>query len=146
MSEAVERDTTMPPPLPGRRTTKQRTAVAELLAEMDEFRSAQDLHDELRKRGEEIGLTTVYRTLQSLSEAGEIDMLRTDSGEARYRRCSPHRHHHLLCRSCGYTVEIEAPAVEQWAEKTAVDYGFSDINHTVEITGTCTTCTTSPSV
>lgn len=144
MSEAAARDN-MPLPLPGRRATRQRAAVVELLAEVDDFRSAQDLHDELRKRGEGIGLTTVYRTLQSLSEAGEIDMLRTGSGEALYRRCSPHHHHHLLCRACGYTVEIESPKVEQWAENTATNHGFSDISHTMEITGTCATCTTGAS-
>ncbi|EHR60516.1 Fur family transcriptional regulator [Saccharomonospora cyanea] len=127
-------------PLPGRRATKQRAAVVDLLAEVDDFRSAQELHDELRKRGEGIGLTTVYRTLQSLSEAGEIDVLRTDSGEALYRQCSAHHHHHLVCRHCGYTVEVEGPAVERWAERIALGNGFSDINHTVEITGTCSTC------
>ncbi|WP_026454953.1 Fur family transcriptional regulator [Saccharomonospora iraqiensis] len=129
-------------PVPGRRATRQRAAVVALLAEVDEFRSAQDLHDELRRRGEGIGLTTVYRTLQSLSEAGEIDVLRTDSGEAVYRRCSAHHHHHLVCRHCGYTVEVEGPAVERWAERTAAGNGFSDIRHTVEIVGTCTDCAT----
>ncbi|WP_092530572.1 Fur family transcriptional regulator [Amycolatopsis arida] len=127
-------------PVPGRRATRQRAAVVELLDEVDDFRSAQELHDELRKRGEGIGLTTVYRTLQSLSEAGEIDVLRTDSGEAIYRRCSSHHHHHLVCRRCGYTVEIEGPAVERWADKIAAGNGFSDISHTVEIVGTCATC------
>ncbi|WP_326943267.1 MULTISPECIES: Fur family transcriptional regulator [unclassified Amycolatopsis] len=124
-------------PVPGRRSTKQRAAVVELLSAVDDFRSAQDLHDELRKRGDGIGLTTVYRTLQSLSEAGEIDVLRTDSGEAIYRRCSAHHHHHLVCRLCGRTVEVEGPAVERWAEKIAAEHGFSEISHTVEITGTC---------
>jgi Fur family ferric uptake transcriptional regulator len=127
-------------PVPGRRATKQRAAVVELLNEMDDFRSAQELHDELRKRGEGIGLTTVYRTLQSLSEAGEIDVLRTQSGEAVYRRCSSHHHHHLVCRHCGRTVEIEGPAVERWADKIAAGHGFSDISHTVEIIGTCADC------
>ncbi|HWD05944.1 MAG TPA: Fur family transcriptional regulator [Amycolatopsis sp.] len=126
-----------PAPVPGRRSTKQRAAVVELLNTVDDFRSAQELHDELRKRGDGIGLTTVYRTLQSLSEAGEIDVLRTDSGEAIYRRCSTHHHHHLVCRVCGRTVEVEGPAVERWAEKIAAENGFSDISHTVEITGTC---------
>ncbi|PKV99773.1 Fur family zinc uptake regulator [Amycolatopsis echigonensis] len=126
-----------PAPVPGRRSTKQRAAVVDLLSTVDDFRSAQELHDELRKRGDGIGLTTVYRTLQSLSEAGEIDVLRTDSGEAIYRRCSSHHHHHLVCRVCGRTVEVEGPAVERWAEKIAADHGFTDINHTVEITGTC---------
>lgn len=124
-------------PVPGRRSTKQRAAVVELLKEVDDFRSAQELHDELRKRGDGIGLTTVYRTLQSLSEAGEIDVLRTDTGEAIYRRCSSHHHHHLVCRICGSTVEVEGPAVERWAEKIASEHGFSDISHTVEIVGTC---------
>ncbi len=124
-------------PVPGRRSTKQRAAVVDLLKEIDDFRSAQELHDELRKRGDGIGLTTVYRTLQSLSEAGEIDVLRTDTGEAIYRRCSSHHHHHLVCRLCGSTVEVEGPAVERWAEKIASEHGFSDISHTVEIVGTC---------
>ncbi|GAB3163446.1 Fur family transcriptional regulator [Amycolatopsis sp. NPDC004378] len=124
-------------PVPGRRSTRQRAAVVELLSTVDDFRSAQELHDELRKRGDGIGLTTVYRTLQSLSEAGEIDVLRTDSGEAIYRRCSAHHHHHLVCRVCGRTVEVEGPAVERWAEKIAAENGFSQISHTVEITGTC---------
>lgn len=127
-------------PVPGRRATKQRAAVVELLNEIDDFRSAQELHDELRKRGDGIGLTTVYRTLQSLSDAGVIDVLRTESGEAVYRRCSEHHHHHLVCRQCGYTVEIEGPAVERWADKIASSNGFSNISHTVEIVGTCSAC------
>lgn len=127
-------------PVPGLRSTKQRAAVVELLAEVDDFRSAQELHDELRKRGDGIGLTTVYRTLQSLSEAGEVDVLRTESGEAIYRRCSTHHHHHLVCRHCGRTVEVEGPAVERWAEKIASGHGFSEITHTVEIVGTCADC------
>ncbi|GAA4551007.1 Fur family transcriptional regulator [Amycolatopsis samaneae] len=134
MSQAAPRGTT---PVPGRRSTRQRTAVVDLLNTIDGFRSAQELHDELRRRGDGIGLTTVYRTLQSLSEAGEIDVLRTESGEAIYRRCSAHHHHHLVCRVCGRTVEVEGPAVERWAEKVAAEHGFSDISHTVEIVGLC---------
>jgi Fur family ferric uptake transcriptional regulator len=126
--------------LPGRRSTKQRTAVAELLDQTSDFRSAQELHEELRKRGQGIGLTTVYRTLQSLADAGEIDVLRTDSGEAVYRRCSDHHHHHLVCRVCGRTVEVEGPAVERWAERIAAENGFSSVSHTVEVFGTCADC------
>jgi Fur family ferric uptake transcriptional regulator len=128
------------PVVPGRRSTRQRTAVAELLEQLSEFRSAQELHEELRKRGQGIGLTTVYRTLQSLVDAGEIDVLRTDAGEAVYRRCSDHHHHHLVCRHCGRTVEVEGPAVEKWAEKIASENGFSEVSHTVEVFGTCADC------
>jgi Fur family transcriptional regulator, ferric uptake regulator len=130
------------PAVPGRRSTKQRAAVASLLEQLEEFRSAQELHEELRTRGEGIGLTTVYRTLQSLAEAGEVDVLRIRGGEAVYRRCSSHHHHHLVCRDCGHTVEVEGPAVERWAEKVAAENGFSQISHTVEVFGTCADCTT----
>ncbi|HEY2765397.1 MAG TPA: transcriptional repressor [Pseudonocardiaceae bacterium] len=129
-----------PAPLPGLRSTRQRTAVTQLLEETEDFRSAQEIHEKLRRNGEGIGLTTVYRTLQTLADAGEIDMLRTDSGEAVYRRCSAHHHHHLVCRRCGHTVEVEGPTVELWAEKVAAEHGFTDLSHTVEIFGSCLTC------
>ena len=136
--------TPRPAPLPGLRTTRQRTAVTRLLDDVDDFRSAQEIHEQLRRNGEGIGLTTVYRTLQTLADAGEIDMLRTDTGEAVYRRCSAHHHHHLVCRHCGRTVEVEGPTVELWAEKVAAEHGFTDISHTVEIFGTCSPCATAP--
>jgi Fur family transcriptional regulator, ferric uptake regulator len=127
-------------PVAGLRSTRQRTAIARLLDQLDDFRSAQELHEELRKRGEAIGLTTVYRTLQSLADAGEVDVLRTDSGEAIYRQCSSHHHHHLVCRSCGRTVEVEGPAVESWANRVAAEHGFAEVSHTMEIFGTCGDC------
>lgn len=123
------------------RSTRQRAAVAAALAEAAEFRSAQELHDILRHRGDSVGLTTVYRTLQSLADAGEVDVLRTSDGEAVYRRCSTGgHHHHLVCRSCGSAVEVEGPAVEKWAESVAREHGYVDIGHTVEIFGTCADC------
>lgn len=122
------------------RSTRQRTAVRSLLDSTDEFRSAQDLHAELRREGQAVGLATVYRTLQSLAEAGEVDVLRTDDGEAVYRRCSDTHHHHLVCRSCGRTVEVEGPEVERWARAMAREHGFTETEHTVEIVGTCPEC------
>ncbi|MGB3485762.1 MAG: Fur family transcriptional regulator [Mycobacterium sp.] len=125
------------------RATKQRAAITELLDTLDEFKSAQELHDELRRRGENIGLTTVYRTLQAMSTAEQVDMLRTDTGESVYRRCSTHHHHHLVCRECGATVEVEGPEVETWAAEVAAEHGFGDVSHTVEIFGTCRGCSAS---
>ncbi|MEU7567136.1 Fur family transcriptional regulator [Streptomyces fradiae] len=123
------------------RSTRQRAAVAAALNEVDEFRSAQELHDMLKHRGDSVGLTTVYRTLQSLADAGEVDVLRTSEGEAVYRRCSTgEHHHHLVCRGCGKAVEVEGPAVEEWAESVAAEHGFVNVAHTVEIFGTCAEC------
>ena len=124
----------------GVRATRQRAAIAGLLDTLDEFRSAQELHDELRQRGENIGLTTVYRTLQSMASAGLLDTLRNDTGESVYRRCSDHHHHHLVCRSCGSTVEVGDREVEEWAAEVAAKHGFSNVSHTIEIYGTCSDC------
>ncbi|MBA2775072.1 MAG: transcriptional repressor [Nocardioidaceae bacterium] len=128
----------------GARPTRQRKAVAAALAEVDVFRSAQEIHQLLRDRGEDVGLTTVYRTLTALAEAGEIDVLRAPDGESVYRQCSTGHHHHLVCRTCGRTVEIEGPAVESWATKTARAHGFAEVEHTLEIFGTCESCATHP--
>ncbi|ABK72894.1 Fur family transcriptional regulator [Mycolicibacterium smegmatis] len=126
------------------RSTRQRAAIADLLNETEGFRSAQELHDELRRRGEGIGLTTVYRTLQAMATAGVVDTLRTDTGESVYRRCSEHHHHHLVCRSCGSTVEVSGGDVETWAAQVARDHGFSDVSHTIEIFGVCGDCVERP--
>lgn len=130
------------PPVAGQRNTRQREAIAAALADTEDFRSAQQLHDELVARGESIGLTTVYRNLQALAQSGLVDVLWDGSGEMRYRHCSTSHHHHLVCRSCGTTVEIHADEVEDWASKVAKSHDFSDISHTVEIFGTCADCRT----
>ena len=123
------------------RATRQRAAVSAMLDRLDDFRSAQEIHEELRHAGEGIGLTTVYRTLQALADGGEVDVLRTGSGEAVYRRCATaDHHHHLVCRRCGRTVEIEGPAVETWAQRVAEAHGFVELSHTAEIFGLCRDC------
>jgi Fur family ferric uptake transcriptional regulator len=132
--------TSQPTAASPQRRTRQRTAVQEVLAELHEFRTAQQIHDELRRRGDSIGLTTVYRTLQSLSDAGELDALRNAEGETAYRRCSDGHHHHLVCRSCGRTVEDSGPAVERWANAVAAEHGFREVSHDLEIFGTCDSC------
>ncbi len=122
------------------RSTRQRTAVIELLDQVEEFRSAQELHMLLREQGTKVGLTTVYRTLQALADSESIDVMQMPSGEYLYRRCSTGHHHHLVCRECGGTVEVAGMAVERWAETIASEYGFTDVAHTVEIFGRCPQC------
>jgi Fur family ferric uptake transcriptional regulator len=123
------------------RMTRQRAAVADVLGDTDEFRSAQQLHELLRSRGDRVGLATVYRTLQALADGGEVDVLRAEDGESLYRRCARREHHHhLVCRSCGRTVEIDGPTVEAWASRVAATHGFDDIEHTIELWGTCASC------
>ncbi|THJ66168.1 transcriptional repressor [Arthrobacter echini] len=124
------------------RMTRQRRAVSAALDDLDDFVSTQELHRVLRERGASVSLPTAYRILQSMADDGLVDVLRNADNEAVYRRCAvEHHHHHLLCTYCGRAVEIEAPAVEQWAGRIAAEYGFTDAAHTVEIQGVCPECT-----
>jgi Fur family ferric uptake transcriptional regulator len=104
------------------------------------FASAQELHQILRREGDGIGLTTVYRALQSLVDDKIVDLLRREDGEAIYRLCGDTHHHHLVCKSCGDTVEIEGGAIEKWAKTMAEEFGFRDVGHTAEIFGICSKC------
>lgn len=123
------------------RGTRQAEALAVALERMPGFSSAQQIHAELRNQGEQVGLTTVYRHLQVLSEDGTVDTIRDAGGETLYRRCrTDTHHHHLTCRKCGTSVEVEGRAVERWAEQVAAEAGFTDIGHTVELFGFCPAC------
>lgn len=122
------------------RNTRQRTAVNAVFDELEGFHSAQEVHARMRAAGDSIGLSTVYRAVQALVEDGELDSIRTDAGEAIYRRCSTQHHHHLVCRACGRTEEVEGPTVERWADRVAAEHGFVDVTHTLEIFGTCAAC------
>ena len=120
--------------------SRQRSAVRDELSRDPAFRSAQEIHASLREAGHRIGLTTVYRALQTLADADEVDVLRNEDGESTYRACSAGHHHHLVGRSGGTTVEVEGRAVETWAERVAREHGFVDVEHTVEVSGTCSRC------
>ncbi|THG29493.1 Fur family transcriptional regulator [Naasia lichenicola] len=124
-----------------KRNTWQRQAVREALDTSQGFVSAQHLYAGLRESGSPIGLATVYRALADLAVEGEADSLQSTEGESLYRACSTQEHHHhLICRNCGTTVEIEADAVEQWAASTAARHGFTEPRHIVDIFGLCAAC------
>lgn len=123
-----------------KRNTWQREAVRAALSESDGFISAQALHGQLRDGGSTIGLATVYRALTDLTDEGEADSL-TQDGEALYRACTPDtHHHHLICRRCGATEEIEADPVEEWARRVAAEHGYTRAEHVVDIFGLCPAC------
>ncbi len=123
------------------RKTKQRDAIMAIMADETDFRSAQQVHTALVVAGQTVGLATVYRNLQALTEAGELDSLRSEDGETLYRRCAKRRHHHhLVCRNCGYTVDIQDDQLEQWIGKIARRYRFSDIEHMADVFGLCESC------
>jgi Fur family transcriptional regulator, ferric uptake regulator len=136
---------TQNPDVPAKRNTKQKDAVRHALSEATGFVSAQDLHLVLRNHGSTVGLATVYRALADLASAGEADSIQATSAagtaETLFRACGQSHHHHLICTSCGKTVEIAAATVEKWADAIAVENGFTETSHVIEIYGRCTACT-----
>lgn len=124
-----------------KRNTWQREAVRAALADAQGFVSAQQLHATLRQQGSTIGLATVYRGLSTLTELGEADSLQSPEGENLFRSCtSPMHHHHLICRNCGSTRELEAAVVEDWARGVGAEYGFTEVQHVVDLFGLCGEC------
>lgn len=127
------------------RATRQGAAIDAVLSGLGGFHTAQELHDELRRRDQPVGLATVYRQLRRMAEGGHVDVVTRPDGEAAYRMCGPaaqpaeqrDHHHHLVCRICGYTVEISAEDVERWTREVSRRAGFTDTSHTVEIFGNC---------
>lgn len=124
-----------------KRNTRQRDIVTRALEGMPGFVSAQDLHLHIQAGGETIGLATVYRTLASLAAEGGVDALAAPDGTSVYRACvSDEHHHHLICRRCGQTREIEAQPVEIWAREVAAAHGYTQARHVVDIFGLCPSC------
>ena len=123
----------------GLRATRQRETVLAALRGRADAITAQDLHAELRAGGEPVGLTTVYRTLSSLADAGLLDAFPRD-GEQAFRLCSDDHHHHLICERCDRVEEITADEVERWVEGVASRRGFQVTGHRADIFGVCADC------
>lgn len=122
------------------RATRQRAAILEVLATDRSFLSARQIHARLERRDRDVALATVYRALKTLSASGTVDVI-TGDGEALYCLCeSSEHHHHLVCRNCGVSVELENPDLESWADRVADEHGFEHVNHTLELYGTCRSC------
>jgi Fur family ferric uptake transcriptional regulator len=123
------------------RPTRQRTTVLHALVTADGFVSAQVLHATLLASGARVGLSTIYRTLTAFANAGRADTVRDQAGERlfRYRPGVDHLHY-LICRTCGLSLPVDSSLVEGWADQVGTAVGFADVQHTIELTGTCTAC------
>ncbi|MBH1938082.1 transcriptional repressor [Streptomyces sp. AV19] len=123
------------------RRTRRRAAVLEALEQRGEFVSAQELHALMISAGSAVGLTTVYRALNDLEHAGLVDVVHDSSGGRLYLRRSTTGHrHYLICRCCGRGQPIDAEAFEEWAHGLSESTGFTDLEHTLELSGTCRPC------
>jgi Fur family ferric uptake transcriptional regulator len=119
-----------------KRRTEQREAILEALRACDTAVTAQELHDRL----EGVGLATVYRNLQRLTEEGQADTLRRESGEQAFLLCGAGHHHHLTCRMCGRVERVRDCELDGWAAAVARRHGFSQVEHRAELVGLCARC------
>jgi Fur family ferric uptake transcriptional regulator len=125
------------------RNTVQRREVIGVLSGVQGFVSAQELHSLIQRSGGQIALATVYTQLKKLASTGEVDVVMTDRGESLYRRCVVEaHHHHLSCRRCGATVEVDAPDLEKWSHEIGGRFAYLDLRHVVEFSGICPACQT----
>ncbi|MDE3064696.1 MAG: transcriptional repressor [Acidobacteriota bacterium] len=126
------------------RNTAQRREVLSVLSRVQGFLSAQELHARIVSDGGRIALATVYAQLKRLAGDGEVDVVMTDRGESLFRRCVVDtHHHHLACRRCGATVEVDAPQLEEWSSQIARRHGYRDLRHVLELNGVCPACQSS---
>ncbi len=120
------------------RLTPQRRAVLDAIEASDGRFTALDLFERARRSSPQLGLATIYRTLDLLRETGSLHAL---SGEGRpaYVRCSPKHHHHLVCLSCGSVEDTELCATPS-QRSLSRRHGFRAESHELEIYGTCKRC------
>jgi len=107
---------------------------------LESFASSRIVHERVQERGESVGLSTVYRTLRALAAFGALDSMRAENGELLYRACSGGHHHHLVCRNCGWTVEILMPGLEREARRAAERHGYRDLRPVLDAFGLCPAC------
>jgi Fur family ferric uptake transcriptional regulator len=123
------------------RATEPRRLIAQAIAQSPGHFDAETLRLRLRGQGRRFSRATIYRTLALLQSCGILRRVQLVEGTLHYELSRPNDpHHHLVCRRCGRTVEVEGPTVERWADKVAAEHGYAEVSHTVEIFGTCSSC------
>lgn len=131
----------------GLKVTNQRLLVLEALASCpDRHLTAEEIYEMVKADYPEIGLATVYRTIQLLMELHLIDHINLDDGYVRYeigdegRGTAKHHHHHLICMGCGRVISFEDDLLEELEAKITEKTGFHVVDHEVKLYGYCAEC------
>jgi Fur family ferric uptake transcriptional regulator len=125
----------------GYRLTLPRRAVAELVTGRTGHFTAAELLDEAKHRRLRLGRATLFRNLELFTELGALERLDLPTGEHAYVACEPEQHHHhVVCRSCGRSVEVEDSGLQSVVSEIARRSGYSIDTHRLELFGTCAQC------
>jgi len=127
----------------GFKLTPQRKSIIDVIvANQGKHLSAEEIYELVKSTNPNIGLATIYRTMQLLDDIGVIYKNDFDDGRSRYElyQDEDHQHHHLICIKCGKVVEVEEDLLEQLEYEVEKKYNFYIINHNLKFLGYCNQC------
>lgn len=125
----------------GLRRTGQRELILEIFLETEEHLTSEDLYFLVQKHDDTIGLTTVYRTLKLLTEAGLAREVRFGDNKTYYEHHYNHEHHdHMICTQCGKVIEFFSAEIEALQDEMADKFGFRPTHHSLRMWGLCDEC------
>jgi Fur family ferric uptake transcriptional regulator len=128
----------------GYKLTPQREATVRVLLENEaDHLSAEDVFMLVKEKAPEIGLATVYRTLELLSELHVVEKMNFGDGVARYdlrNDSTRHHHHHLICVQCGSVQEIMEDWLIDLEQRLITDFYFKVLDHRLDFQGICRNC------
>lgn len=125
----------------GYRVTAQRTIILETIAHMGGHLSAQEVFEQASARLPGLNLATVYRTVETLHEAGLVDMLDTQSEPMRFALRDPENPHgHLICTRCGCVMDLDADLIRKMADTVSSQTRFQIDHHHLTLEGICQDC------
>lgn len=125
----------------GYKLTPQRRAVLKVLSSSQEHLTPTDIYEKVRSEHSGIGLVTIYRLLQILTELGFICEVRANGNSRRYLiRRQPEHHHHLICSGCGVVVDFTDCDLSGLGKRLSRETGFEIETHLLEFVGRCRSC------
>ncbi|MFO7743431.1 MAG: Fur family transcriptional regulator [Anaerolineae bacterium] len=125
----------------GFRLTPQREMVLSVLHDIEDFATAEEIHERVSAMSSSVDISTVYRALELLEEFHMVAAVDPGEGQRRYELLGLHgQHFHLVCRSCGKIIGVDPEAVEPFATRLKETYGFEmDVEH-LSVPGLCHDC------
>lgn len=126
-----------------KRLTPQRELIIKIfLGHPGEHLSAEEVHRLVKEAFSDIGLATVYRTLELLTNLEILQRIHFNDGRSRYELNMEevHRHHHMVCLRCGRVEEFAEDLLERLEEKIFAQRGFRVMDHELKFFGVCKTC------
>ncbi|HWR61996.1 MAG TPA: transcriptional repressor [Clostridia bacterium] len=124
----------------GYKLTEQRRIIIGTFLESPGHHTAQEIFDMVREKRRDINFSTIYRNLELLSRLEIINKLQIESGISHYELTGLSHHHHIICKKCGETREIDICPYASLGEEQFKSLGFKATDHKFEIYGYCSKC------